>query len=211
MSGHERAATGAPAVAFLFAVAALAAGGCITSSSAPTTNGVGTGSAATTLVGTMAGADVGGSVRVTILTGTPGPQAGPMGATAAVNASGTFSPNGGGPLVLSGSFDLSTQTLTLAGGGYSFLGSYVSGVVKGAWSRTPTAGNGSFILLVQNSTTPIRTYCGTFTSTKGGEGGRFNLVVQGTVVDGIACTSSGTEIPLQGSLGGTTLTVGSTP
>ena len=74
-------------------------------------------------------------------------------------------------------------------------------------ARTPSPATGTFVLVLANSASSVHAYCGTFTSTSGGESGIFDFVTQGTTVDGIAYTSGGTEIRLQGTLAGTGLTI----
>src|SRR5262245_34502753 len=94
---HARTGPVAPALALMFG-AMLAFAACNKNSTSPpvNTNPPGT----TTLVGTMAGSVVGGPVHVSLPTSNPAPQAAPASAHAAINATGTFSPDGAGPIAL---------------------------------------------------------------------------------------------------------------
>ena len=122
--------------------AMLAFAGCNKNSTAPPVN-TGNPPGTSTLVGTMAGAAVGGPVHLTLPTSNPAPQSGPASAHAAVTATGTFTPNGAGAIALTGTYDLATKALSISGGGYTFTGTYLSGVLKGTWSRTaPSAATG---------------------------------------------------------------------
>ena len=171
-------------------------------------NGGGGGNGTTTLVGVAAGAAVGGKLTLILPAGTtPGPQASPSSSRAAVAVTGSFAPTGAAAIGLTGTYDPSTKALALSGGGYAFTGTYFSGVLRGTWVRTPSPAAGTFVLVLESSASSVHAYCGTFTSTSGGESGIFDFVIQGTTVDGIACTSSGTEIRLQGTLGGTAITL----
>ena len=173
--------------------------------SAPVGGGGGGGNGTTTLTGVAVGSGVGGKLTLILPAGTaPGPQASPFSSRAAVNVPGSFSPTGAAAIGLNGTYDPSTKALSLSGGGYTFTGTYYSGVLRGNWVRTPSPAVGTFVLVLANSSSSVHAYCGTFTSTSGGEGGVFDFVIQGTAIDGIAYTSSGTEIRLQGALGGTT-------
>jgi len=164
--------------------------------------------APTSLVGVAVGAADGGSLTLVLPVGvSPGHQAGPFSSQGPVGVSGSFAPTGASVIPLGGTYDSFTKALSLSGGGYAFTGTYFSGVLRGNWVRTPSPASGTFVLVLANSASSVHAYCGTFTSTSGGESGIFDFVVQGSTVDGIACTSSGTEIRLQGTLAGTGLTI----
>ena len=174
--------------------------------SAPTGGGGGNGPI--TFVGVAAGAAVGGKLAFSLPVGiAPEPQAGPFSSRGLINVSGTFSPTGAAAIGLNGTYDQTSEYLILSGGNYTFTGTYFSGVLRGNWARTPSPAVGTFVLVQANSASSVHAYCGTFTSTSGGEGGIFDFVTQGTTVDGIACTSSGTETRLQGTLAGTAITL----
>lgn len=163
------------------------------------------GGGTTTLVGVAAGASVSGSLALILPAGTsPGPEAGPLSSRVAVNVTGTFAPRSAAAIPLGGTYDPSTKALSLSGGGYTFTGIYFSGVLRGNWVRAPSPATGTFVLVLPNPGSSPHAYCGTFTSTSGGQSGIIDLVIHGATVDGIAYTSSGTETRLQGTLGGGT-------
>jgi len=203
-TGRRRSAN---ALALGFAlIAFLTSSGC-NNNNDPVSPGGGGGGGTSTLVGTMAGPTIGGKLMLILPTSTPAPANGTRAAHAAIVASGSFTPVGGAAIVLAGTYDTSTKALSVTGGGYTFTGTYVSGVLRGSWTRTPAAAAGTFVVVLANSATSVHVYCGTFTSTSGGASGIFNFAVQGSTIDGLAYTSSGTEIRLQGTLAGSSVTL----
>jgi hypothetical protein len=200
----------ANALALAVALIAFLASGCNNNNDPMSPSGGGGGGGggtSSTFVGTMAGPTIGGKLTLVVPTANPAPANGERAARATIVATGTFTPAGGAAVGLAGSYDTGTKALLATGGGYSFTGTYFSGVLRGSWTRTPAAAAGTFVVVLANSATSVKVYCGTFTSTSGGASGIFNFAVQGSTIDGLAYTSSGTEIRLQGTLAGTSVTL----
>jgi hypothetical protein len=199
MSVDRHRAVRALALAFTI-ISFVTSSGCGKSSDSTSPGGGGGGGTSSTFVGTMAGPTVGGKLTLSVPTTSPAP----ADARAVITATGTFAPTGGAAIVLSGTYDPTTKALSVTGGGYTITGTYFSGVLRGSWTRSPGTAAGTFISVLATSANSVHVYCGTFTSTSGGVGGIFDFVVQGATIDGVAYASDGTEIPLQGTLGGTT-------
>jgi hypothetical protein len=185
-------------------VSGLALSGCGKDKKSPTAP---TPPGSTTFVGTMAGANVSGMVTVTIAATVSEPQPGAaraqglLGAGAAqgsVGVTGTLAIAGGATSSLTGTYDTVAKTLAVTGGGYNLGGTLASGVISGAFTG-PSSATGGFTLS-HNASGSVKVYIGTFTSTSGGDSGRFNLVSNGTVLTGLAVTTGGTQIPLNGTL-----------
>jgi hypothetical protein len=188
-------------------IATITSAGCGKSSDSTAPGGGGGGGTTSTFVGTMAGPTTGGKLTLVLPTTTPGPADGEPITNATITATGTFEPHGGAAVALGGTYDPATKALSVTGGGYTFTGTYFSGVLRGSWTRSPATAAGTFVLVLAVSASSVHVYCGTFTSTSGGVGGVFNFAIQGSTIDGIAYTSDGTEIRLQGTLGGASITL----
>ena len=191
-------------------IACLSISGCNNNNDpmSPGGGGGGGGGTSSTFVGTMAGPSSGGKLTLVVPTANPAPANGERAARAAIVATGTFNPPGGTAVALAGTYDTNTKALAVTGGGYTLAGTYSSGLLRGSWTRSPATEAGTFVVVLASSATSVRVYCGTFTSTSGGVGGIFNFAVQGSTIDGLAYTSSGTETLLQGTLdGGTSVTL----
>ena len=179
-------------------IVAIALWGCGKSTTDPGTGGGG--SSTTTFVGTMGGPSDGGKVTIVATTGSPTPQMGTTLAQAVVTATGALQPRVGAAVGLSGTYNTTTKELSVSGGSDTFTGTYFSGGLSGTWARTAAPTSGSFVLVFATSSTSVHAYSGTFTSTIGGGSGTFNFAYQGSMIDGIAYTSSGTQTRLQGTL-----------
>jgi hypothetical protein len=192
------------AVPAMILVAALGLSGCskdtksVTAPPAPSS---------TTFVGTMAGATVSGSVTTVIAAAVSAPQPGATGAqdvlggTSAqsqVGVTGTLVIAGGATVSLTGTYDTVSKALSVTGGGYTFTGTFASGIITGAFTG-PSSVTGGFTLS-PSANGSVKVYIGTFTSTSGGASGNFNLVSSGTTLTGLAVTTGGSEIPLNGTL-----------
>ncbi len=181
----------------LSAVLALAAlgGGCdCDDSTDPAPHNPAPGS--TSFTGTMAGSNVSGSMTITVATDTP-KQESAYGTLHEIEATGTLDVTGTGSIDLSGVYHTDEHHIIISGGGYTFTGTFANGVISGTF--TGPGNSGSFTCSVDGSGT-VKVYCGTFTSTTGGPGGNFNIVVDGTTITGIAVTTTGDQIPLSGTL-----------
>jgi hypothetical protein len=183
-------------IAPILALTAFTLAGCGSDDDGP-----GPGPGATTFAGVAAGTGgTSGSINVTVATATPAP-AGPARITrplTVVNATGTFTLNGGSAIALTGTYDDQTNVLVVTGGGYAFTGVYANGVISGTFTG-PGGVDGAFSMQVSTGVA-ARAYCGEYTSDVGGGGGTFNLVVTGATVSGVAWdVDSDTATPLIGT------------
>jgi hypothetical protein len=152
----------------------------------------------TTYVGTIASGTESGSITVAVSLGKSNGISGGVSGTlklvrpsaATISLSGTFSNN----------------ALSVSGGGYTFAGTLTGGTIAGSYAGP----NGIGTFTTQSSTNnSAQVYAGTFTSTVAGQpSGTFNLVINGTVITGLAITSDNqTTVYLAGTLSGTTITI----
>ena len=192
---------------FLFAgavaaVAAFGLTGCSKDDKPATTAPLTAGTS--TFTGTMAGATVSGSVTTTIATSTlliasGSPKAGAYSTQSTIDVTGTLVIAGGPTVTLAGTYDTETKTLVVTGGGYTFTGSFASGIMTGAFTG-PAGVSGGFSLSPSTNGS-VKVYIGTYTSTTGGNSGNFNLAVSGTTLNGLAVDSpGGNQTPLSGTL-----------
>jgi hypothetical protein len=133
--------------------------------------------------------------------------ASPAFATAAteVAVTGTLKVAGGPTIPLSGTYDTSNHTLSLAGGGYSFTGTFANGRIDGTFT-SPTE-SGSFTVQSSTSTT-IRNFCGTYGGNS--DQGRFNISVNlgsGAVYGRWVSTQDGSSGGLSGTTSGSSITI----
>lgn len=191
------------AVPAVVLVAALGLSGCskdkksVTAPAAPSS---------TTFIGTMAGATVSGSVTTTIAAAVSAAQPGATSAQGAVAVTGEMDIAGGATVTLAGTYDTDTKVQAVTGGGYTLTGTLASGTITGGFTG-PGSVTGAFTQ-TPGASNSVNVYIGTFTSTSGGDSGNFNLVAKGTILTGIAVTTSGTQIPLNGTLtGGTAVSI----
>ena len=149
-------------------------------------------------VGTLAGAQASGVLEVTI-DGDDASGSFVLTGDAARSASGSAMPP------LTGSFNSGTGALSLEGGGYTFTGTLVNGVLSGTWTG-PDGTSGSFSALLEGEGTVVAVYCGVYNTVN--DNGTFNLVRQDASLRGFAVSSEdGDTIDLSGSVSGNTLTI----
>ena len=103
-----------------------------------------------------------------------------------VTATGVLSPDGGGVISMSGTYDTATDSLKLSGQGYSFLGQYYDTSVPPAVDGNYTGPNGAgaFVVL-PGSTVAVKVFCGAFESDSTATAGRWNIVISGAALVGI--------------------------
>lgn len=129
--------------------------------------------------------------------------------TGDVTATGVLTLAGGGGTVdLSGTYCTTTGALNLVGGGYTFTGTIVSGVVSGTYTGSGSTAGG-FIGL--NSTTnTVTALCGTFTQDDHAISGVWNVVINSAgTLSGVAIEQHGGSSVkyLDGTLTGTAITI----
>jgi hypothetical protein len=154
------------------------------------------GAGSTTFTGSVTGSTTSGKLSITVETSSPAPQNAGFRARAAVNANGTFTPTGGAAIGLTGTYDTGSQTVAVIGSGWSFGGGLTSFGLEGGFTG-PGPVDGVFSLY--RGTSDVTVVIGTFTSTTGGVGGRFNFSINGTTVHGNAVATDQTVIPLDGT------------
>lgn len=193
------------ALATLGLVSLLAINGCGDDNNDNPTN-PGGGATTTSFTGTFVSGYEGGMLTVTVNTVSLARSL--RAGSAAVTATGVLSPDGGTAVNLTGTYDATTDSLYLAGGSYTLAGQYdgsgpiagIGGVYVG-----PNAHPGVFGCAVGGSSS-IQVYCGTFENDAVTLTGRWNLVLSGNQIAGIALPDgdNAPEPPLlQGTVTGT--------
>ena len=102
---------------------------------------------------------------------------------------------------LTGSYNTTSKALAATGGGYTFGGVF-DGVDRMDGGMTGSA-TGTFVAKKDNNNT-AQAFCGTFS---GSDDGVFNFTVIGTTISGTATTTSGTVIPLDGTMSGNNISI----
>ncbi len=122
-----------------------------------------------------------------------------------VTAFGVLSPDGGGVVTLTGTYDTTTDSLQLTGQNYTFLGKYfpsaVPPVTRGQY--TGPMGPGSFSCVL-GSTSEIKVFCGEFQSSGSPTAGRWNIVIAGSSLVGLEAPNGDTgTVGFTGTVTGT--------
>lgn len=103
---------------------------------------------------------------------------------------------------LTGTYDTGTKALTATGGGYNFAGVYDgSNRCEGTMSGTSSG----LFTAIKDDSNAAEAFCGEFT---GSDDGVWNFTIDGTTVTGTYTTTSGTVGALDGTISGTTITIG---
>jgi hypothetical protein len=188
---------GLPAVGVVAALAVLALTGCGKDKTTQPNPGGGS----TTYTGSVTGKTTSGKLTITVATSTPAPQPGPNRAKAIVTASGTFTPSGGAAISLTGNYDDQANMVGVTGSGWTFTGGATATDIEGTFTGpTPAPNTESGVFNLQSGSSEVTVIIGTFTSTNGGDNGRFNFSIKGSAVHGNAWEETGTiAIPLDGT------------
>src|SRR5690242_12840100 len=169
--------------ALLFATALVAVPACSKDNTGP-------GSTTFALVGTVNGdnGSLSGSISLTV------------NGTTATGQLAVVAPSAA-TIDLSGTYNAGTKALSASGSGYTFAGTY-DGVGRMDGTMTGTA-SGTFVAVRDDNSTALA-FCGTFT---GDDAGVFNFAARGSAVAGTATTTTGTVIPLDGTLSGSSISI----
>ena len=135
---------------------------------------------------------------------------------AVLDLSGTAALADGSTVDLTGTWNTDTGALQMAGGGYTFTGTYANGRITGTWDGPSI--DGVFSLLVASTSADIHVYCGTFTGREvedmpsGGTGtapdnGTWNMVVGTSTVDVFLVSDEGGIGGVSGTRSGSTVTL----
>jgi hypothetical protein len=159
-------------------IAALIVPACGSDDSAArdSTPALGTG----TYRGILSGGQESGTLDVTVAVGAAGTTNLHPLAVSGSNVSGLLIIANGPTISLSGTFDLATGTLSMSGGGFSFMGASASGSISGSY--TSSSDGGAFVLL-PTSAGAVSLFCGTF---RGDDTGNWNVAA---VAEGAAAGS----------------------
>jgi hypothetical protein len=162
-----------------------------------------TGSAAVSLVGTIAGATAGGAVQSGRLTiAIPAAKTSAI-ASDTVNVTGKIYLSTGDTITLSGIYVKSTGYLNVSGGGFTLTGTLTTGHLVGTYTA-PGGYSGNVAASSSGSTNPVTVYCGQYQElTPGTETGTFNLVLQRPALTIV--TSNGNTF--YGSIADSTVTI----
>ncbi len=157
----------------------------------------------TTYVGTLANAAETGSMTLTFSSAI-----GKLAPTLVQNAESLITVNGSikigsTTIPITGTYNTTTDSIFISGGGYTFTGKLHNGHITGSY--TGPNGPGGFSASPSSSEGSVKVYCGTSheTSPDTSSHGRFNLVITGTSVSGI--TDDGLE--LSGTVNGTNISI----
>jgi hypothetical protein len=127
-------------------------------------------------------------------------------ATAAdVVVTGTLKLVGSSAIQLTGTYNTSNHALSLAGGGYTFTGTFANGRIDGTFT-SPTE-SGTFSVQPSANAT-IRNYCGTYSGST--DHGHFNIAVNvtgGTLSGAWASEMDGSTGGLSGTTSGSAVTI----
>ncbi len=124
-----------------------------------------------------------------------------------VTVTGTLKVSGGPNVQLTGTYNTTSHALSLAGGGYTFTGTYANGRIDGTFT-SPT-GSGSFSAQPTTNAT-ISSYCGTYNLGSGTDHGHFNIAVNaaaGTLSGAWASDVNGDTGGLSGTTSNGSITV----
>ena len=150
--------------------------------------------------GTLTGKAENGIIDLTMPAGAKASSIHTLGDPAPANAvNGTLNLGNGKIVTLTGTYDSTTGTVTLSGGGYTLTGKLVGGTLSGTY--TGPNGGGSFA--VQSTVSgAVAVYCGTYT---GSSAGSWNLVRGGdnTLSGSFTDAANGQSGILSGKLNGT--------
>ena len=172
------------------------------------------GTPSTQMTGVFLNTSVGGLLDVTIETSPLAPTWRPPAAAGGsrgdaavpgVSAFGTMSPDGGGTVNLTGTYDPDTDSLYLNGQGYALAGLYLpSGAPPRLQGRfSGPLGNGSFLVMA-GSRTQVRTFCATYENGDATLWGALNFAISGTSLAGFEVEDGDTVVvALSGSSSGT--------
>jgi hypothetical protein len=198
------------AIVTILATSWYACGGSGSSSNSSPTSPSGSTLSATMFEGTIAGSGgQSGAFSVTIQTAVAASSIARIRAAgltikpeSITQVSGTLNVAGGASVTLAGSYDSSTNTVSLSGGGFTLTGPIRGAVLSGTYTGPSSSGVFSSLNATQNSVT---TYLGTL----GGPGGVFNLQVSanGAVSGEFFTTNGASDNTLTGQLNGTTLSL----
>jgi len=124
-------------------------------------------------------------------------------AAPAAVATGTLTFSGGDTQILGGSYDSATDTLSLSGGGYAFVGEFEDAAsptyIAGGYTGPFGAGTfGAF----SGAEAQMEVFLGAYQSDSTGATGVLDLVIKGTVAEGLRCPKSGETLFLVGSATG---------
>lgn len=132
------------------------------------------------------------------------------GQTAVSSASGTFTPQNGTPVDLTGTYDSTAQTVSVSGSGYDFSGDIESadGEPRFSGEYTSPTSTGRVIAPKRTATNPIKNYCGIFTinNEEGLAEVSFNFSTSGTKVNGTFSDPEGSSGQIKGTISGRQIT-----
>jgi hypothetical protein len=123
-----------------------------------------------------------------------------------VAVTGTLKLAGSSAIELTGTYNTSTHALSLAGGGYTFTGTFADGRIDGTF--TSPSESGTFSVQPSSDTATIRNYCGTYSGST--DQGHFNIAVNssaGTLSGAWSSESDGKTGGLSGTTSGNSVTV----
>jgi hypothetical protein len=171
---------GGGALLLFYALTLVAAASCGKSTTKPPPTG------SSTYTGTVTGETISGTITVTIGTANPAPG---LGIDTRFSASGTFTPNGGNAVALSGSYyDTGGFDHTFAVEGsepgklWQFSGTLTSwGGFRGLGSDTLSVTDETeFVTMLKGGTSDVTMVQGSYASTPAGVNGLFNFVFDGS-------------------------------
>jgi hypothetical protein len=192
------------ALLLLSAAGLLTLAGCGKDSDSPT--GPSGPPTTTTMNGVMINANENGRLVVTIATTTLAPPPGAYVANGEVIlASATYRPVGGGTVNMSGTYDADTDSLVLAGGGYSFATMLETDGPRASMVGEYAGPNGPGLFgAAQTDGANVTVHCGTYLSLTTAESGRLGVLANDDEFAGIMFSAQTSEFQaFEGMLSGT--------
>jgi len=164
------------------------------------------GTGSTEFTGTFANAAEGGQLSITIplATGDLAPARLAGSALAHdVAVTGALYSDVGDTIGLSGTYNEEANSLVLTGGGYTLTGTYDAASSPQGIAGSYTGGNGAGIFgCAVGGSSSVLVLCGTLTDLGLTYSERWNMIVAGNAVAGLAVMEDGEIIPFDGTLGG---------
>jgi len=120
-----------------------------------------------------------------------------------VTATGAFYTEEGDTIGLSGTYNEEANSLVMTGGGYSLAGTYDASHSPQGIAGTYTGPNGTGIFgAAAGTSSSVTVLCGSFSDIGTSFEERWNLIVAGDAVAGVAVMGDGEIIPFEGTLTG---------
>jgi hypothetical protein len=123
--------------------------------------------------------------------------------TVAATTTGTITPVGAAPISVTGTYDASTKTVAVSGGGYTIAGP-IDNTGKLLGNYAHSTAQGSVVAYRHTTANPVTVYCGTYT---GDADGIWNTVIRGTSLAGVYDNVDGSDGYFTGTVNGSSVSI----